>query len=106
MDTDVLVLRGFDALGPNSIGIEELNKDNENIFITVNSAVMVNFEQSNEYLEALLRDFIETFQGDTWGYNGPQLLSRTLVKFHDAVSTWNDEVFYPIYWKDARILFK
>lgn len=106
LDTDVLVLRGFDALGPNSIGIEELNKDNENIFITVNSAVMVNFEQSNEYLEALLRDFIETFQGDTWGYNGPQLLSRTLVKFHDAVSTWNDEVFYPIYWKDARILFE
>jgi len=112
LDTDVLVLRNFDSVTSNAVGIENVIKsvngkgDTVMNDVTVNSAILVNFENRSEYLGALLKNFIDTFRGDIWGYNGPQLLSRVYVNLHDKVSSWHSDVFYPIHWKDAHILFE
>eukprot|EP00943_MAST-04B_sp_MAST-4B-sp1_P004100 g4100.t1 len=105
MDTDIISLKNLDTLAPNSIGVENMQQlgDDE---IIVNSAVMANFETSNKYLDTLLTRFTNSFQGDRWGYNGPQLLSRTLRELHEKVSTWDARVFYPVHWKDIAVFFE
>ena len=69
MDTDVIVVRSLKSLAHNVIAWEDSGHG------LANGAFMM-FEKGNPFIKACLVEFADTFDGNRWGYNCPQLLTR------------------------------
>ena len=95
IDTDVLVLKSFDNLR-NTLGWE---KDAKNL----NGAVMI-FDRRNEFVKECILEFINGYDPNVWGANGPFLLTKVFKKkFNNhfrntAVVPVMQDAFYPFHW--------
>ena len=112
MDLDMLSFQSLGIVGDNAIGVETMHSvqksptvDSDKV--TVNSAILANFNENSTYLASLLRNFLNDFAGARWGHNGPKLLTRTLQNNAQGLdaSVYNEHTFFPVHWKDIRLFF-
>ncbi|XP_024384099.1 uncharacterized protein [Physcomitrium patens] len=109
LDSDVIVLKSFDGLRnvvgaqSRSIAVGEWTR--------LNNAVLV-FDREHPVVYEFLREFVATFDGSKWGWNGPYLVTRVLQKVKEqqwqncsSVSVLPLEAFYPLNWVDIVAFF-
>ena len=115
LDTDMIIVKPLSQAPRHAVGVEveqgELDKKIHGAGnLTVNTAAFVNFEPNNKFVQALATRFVEEFQGDTWGHNGPGLLTRTWNEYDIAtrsehVQLLAKELLYPVGWHEIDRLF-
>lgn len=96
MDTDFIVLRSPDDIA-NGMALEDEKRYNNAAF---------KFSRPHApFLQACMEDFVDKYNGDLWGNQGPHLFTRVqyACKEKEATgepencpSTWPKESFYPI----------
>ena len=75
---------------------------------TINTAAFINFEKNNPFVQKLVDRFVQEYNGELWGHNGPGLLTRT---WQDYDQNTNDlhlmskKYLYPIGWHEIDQLF-
>ena len=131
LDTDMVVVKPLSEAPSNAVGIEvevevEVENNEENnetpspkIHIskqingvtnttTINTAAFINFEKNNPFVQKLVDRFVQEYNGELWGHNGPGLLTRT---WQDYDQNTNDlhlmskKYLYPIGWHEIDQLF-
>ncbi|KAM0942263.1 putative lactosylceramide 4-alpha-galactosyltransferase [Dioscorea sansibarensis] len=74
LDTDVILMKSLHGL-ENVIGAQTL--DVHGNWSRLNNAVMI-FSKGHPLVLKFIEEFVETFDGKKWGYNGPYLVSRVV----------------------------
>ncbi|XP_077639239.1 lactosylceramide 4-alpha-galactosyltransferase-like [Lonchura striata] len=106
LDTDFIVLKNLENL-TNALGIQD---DYE-----LNGAFL-SFKAKHKFMELCMQDFVQNYNGQVWGHQGPGLLTRVFKKWCSlgtiksmnckGVSALAQEVVYPIPWQDWKKLFE
>ena len=73
MDTDMIIVRPVDMLKMNIVAWENIEEN------MLNGAFMM-FEKGNPYLKGCLQEFAYNYMINSWGGNGPELLTRIWKK--------------------------
>ncbi|KAG0566679.1 hypothetical protein KC19_7G081100 [Ceratodon purpureus] len=111
LDTDVIVLKSFAELR-NVVGTQSKNAYTGH-WTRLNNAVLV-FDRAHPIVYEFLREFVDTFDGSRWGWNGPYLVSRVVDKVLQ-VQKWANcsdvavlplQAFYPVNWIDIVKFFQ
>ena len=115
LDTDMVIVKSLTDAPQHAVGVEvqqgELDKKIHGAGnLTVNTAAFVNFEPNNPFVQTLLNRFSKEFQGDTWGHNGPGLLTRTWQEYNPITRSQHvrllaKELLYPVGWHEIDRLF-
>lgn len=107
IDTDVIILKSFDRL-QNVIGAQTSDPVTGN-WTRLNNAIMV-FDKNHPLLCRFIEDFTQRFDGSRWGFNGPYMVSRVVVRFKGkpgydfkVLPTW---AFYPVDWSRISGYFR
>ncbi|XP_009647059.1 lactosylceramide 4-alpha-galactosyltransferase isoform X2 [Egretta garzetta] len=106
LDTDFIVLRNLKNL-TNALGIQSQD---------VLNGAFLSFKPKHEFMELCMKDFVENYNGQIWGHQGPELLTRVFKKWCPisyiqnnmsckGVRALSPEVLYPIFWGDWKKLF-
>ena len=99
MDTDLIVLRDFSELR-NTIGAQSLDPVTRQ-WIILNNGVMI-FDINHPILLEFMQEFATTFNGNKWGYNGPQLVQRVIERVRSTpeylynLTILPPKAFYPV----------
>eukprot|EP01023_Acetabularia_acetabulum_P038635 TRINITY_DN3700_c0_g1_i5.p1 TRINITY_DN3700_c0_g1~~TRINITY_DN3700_c0_g1_i5.p1 ORF type:complete len:413 (-),score=62.61 TRINITY_DN3700_c0_g1_i5:63-1301(-) len=105
LDTDIILFKSFLPL-KNAVGIESGDLQTP-YSIFLNGAVMV-FDKHSPVLWRIMEDFVTDFNGLSWGYNCPRLITKTTLKLPqnkrgpDSVEILPRSAFYPIHFHDMR----
>ncbi|KAL3531710.1 hypothetical protein ACH5RR_005231 [Cinchona calisaya] len=109
LDTDFIVLRDFSMLR-NVIGAQSVDANGN--WTRLNNAVLV-FDKKHPLLYEFMQEFQLTFDGNSWGHNGPYLVSRVVYRLATNTMTqdYNFTVlppiaFYPVGWIGIDGFFK
>ncbi|KAL7644784.1 UNVERIFIED_CONTAM: hypothetical protein RMT77_004597 [Armadillidium vulgare] len=104
---DVLVLRNC-LLESNFIGLQSKK--------FANTAIL-GFSPRHSFIWDTLEEMAKNFKGDVWGFNGPHLITKMLIKrcgadFYEAhnntclgIRILDEKVFYSIPWRSSKNLF-
>ena len=116
LDLDVITLRSFKHIPCNSVASQVESSANKNNNITVNNAAMF-FNSNSPFIRIAMDKFVKEFDPHRWGYQGPNLLKRSLrtiinrsntvkkykskhkyreVHAHMNVNILHKESFYPL----------
>jgi len=100
LDVDVLVLKDVSGL-KNCVGIQTVDEQ-ARTWTSLNNAVMI-FDQKHPLLLKLIQEFTTHFDGNIWGHNGPDMVSRVVMNlaFNDPAYEFNimsPTAFYPVDW--------
>ncbi|KAJ0088188.1 hypothetical protein Patl1_31681 [Pistacia atlantica] len=79
LDTDFIVMRNFTGLR-NAVGVQVIDRKTQN-WSSVNNALMI-FDIAHPILVEFLTEFATTFDGNIWGHNGPNMLSRVIQRLN------------------------
>lgn len=83
-----------------------------------NNAIFKFTERRKYIMEALMEEFVTSYDGDRWGYQGPYLFTRVLKKLctNDAeklhcgegidLTKWDTDLVYPVRYSDAGKMLK
>ncbi|XP_057756134.1 uncharacterized protein LOC130975341 [Arachis stenosperma] len=97
MDTDLIVLRDFSNLR-NTIGAQSLDPVTRH-WVILNNGVMI-FDINHPILLEFMQEFATTFNGNKWGYNGPQLVQRVIERMGGTegfnLTILPPRAFYPV----------
>ncbi|KAL6542855.1 hypothetical protein OROHE_010375 [Orobanche hederae] len=108
LDTDVIVLRNLGGLR-NAIGAQTIDHHGTKNWSRLNNAVMI-FDEGHPLLYKFIQEFALTFDGNTWGHNGPYLVSRVVARMYGRpgyeVAVLPPEAFYPVDWSRIQSLFE
>ncbi|CAM0908688.1 unnamed protein product [Alopecurus aequalis] len=107
MDADVVILRPLTGLR-NAIGAQAVDAATGD-WILLNNAVLV-FDQGHPMLREFIAEFTATFNGDKWGHNGPDMVSRVADRVRHqmpelGVTVLPPKAFYPVDWMNVGVLF-
>ncbi|XP_060674124.1 uncharacterized protein LOC132804153 [Ziziphus jujuba] len=107
LDTDMIVLRDFSEL-KNSVGAQTIDPVSKR-WLRLNGAVMV-FDIHHPILLDFIEEFSSTFDGNSWGFNGPYLVSRVMKRVGGRrgynMTVMRPEAFYPVNWSKIHRLFR
>ncbi|KAK9193483.1 hypothetical protein WN944_004180 [Citrus x changshan-huyou] len=107
LDTDFIVLKDFKGLR-NAIGPQEVDQATRK-WKTLNNAALV-FDKGHPILFDFLQEFATTFDGNTWGHNGPYMLTRVTRRVGNTpgynLTILGLEAFYPVNWVQIKRFFK
>lgn len=109
VDTDVILLRSVSSLG-NALGAQG-EEQRGGGWRRLNNAAMV-FERGHPLVEAFLREFAATFNGNKWGQNGPYLVTRVVRKARKSGGGRQDwrilraEAMYAVNWRRIEEVFR
>ncbi|RZC79318.1 hypothetical protein C5167_003511 [Papaver somniferum] len=99
LDTDFIVLKSFSGLR-NSIGAQSVDIQTKQ-WNRLNNAVLV-FDKNHPLLYKFIENFCRTFDGNTWGFNGPYLVSRVIQEVSGKpgydFTVLPPMAFYPVDW--------
>nr|XP_006014090.1 PREDICTED: lactosylceramide 4-alpha-galactosyltransferase-like [Latimeria chalumnae] len=104
LDTDVIVLRNLMNF-TNALGLQSSH--------LVNGAFLA-FQPKDEFMGLCLQDFVDHYQGNVWGHQGPNLLTRVLewwcgistLASCRGVTVLREEAFYPIPYQNWKVYFR
>jgi len=107
LDTDFVVLKPLSGLR-NSIGAQSMDSGNKH-WTRLNNAVLI-FDMNHPLLLRFINEFVLTFNGNKWGYNGPYLVSRVVERLGERQGS-NFTIlpplaFYPADWKKIGGFFR
>lgn len=101
LDTDFVILKNFRGLR-NAIGAQSITRSGN--WTRLNNAVLI-FDRNHPLLYKFMKEFASTFDGNTWGYNGPYLVSRVVKREFEATTkidlnftVLSPKAFYPVSW--------
>ncbi|KAJ0028215.1 hypothetical protein Pint_35201 [Pistacia integerrima] len=109
LDTDFIVMRNFTGLR-NAVGVQVIDRNTQN-WSSVNNALMI-FDIAHPILVEFLREFATTFDGNIWGHNGPNMLSRVIQRLNvGSTAPYNITIlpikaFYLAGWLQIPELYK
>ncbi|KAH9736430.1 Gb3 synth domain-containing protein [Citrus sinensis] len=107
LDTDFIVLKDFKGLR-NAIGPQQVDQATRK-WKTLNNAALV-FDKGHPILFDFLQEFATTFDGNTWGHNGPYMLTRVTRRVGNTpgynLTILGLEAFYPVNWVQIKRFFK
>ena len=103
LDTDVVVMRELDNLH-NAVGTELADERGE--AKVLNGAVLA-FRKGSTFIHECMVEFNTTYRIDSWGWNGPQLVTRVAARFPQGpeLQILPTIGFYPIHWAKVRKYF-
>lgn len=78
VDVDMIILKDVSGLR-NCVGIHSVY-DGTRILKSLHNAVLI-FDQKHPLLLKFIEEFTANFDGNVWGHNGPDLLTRIVVEF-------------------------
>ena len=104
VDTDVVLMRPLPWPLPLAMGIESFVLGDPSSPI-LNGAVLLVPSRRSPLLWVAMHEFASTYHPELWGWNGPELLTRVVLRCGStggaSVRLLPPEVFYPIHWKDV-----
>ncbi|NWI85538.1 A4GAT galactosyltransferase, partial [Pitta sordida] len=99
LDTDFIVLKNLQNF-TNAMGIQGQG---------VLNGAFLSFKPKHEFIELCMKDFVENYNSDIWGHQGPELLTRVFKKWCSietiqsmsckGVNALAPEAVYPIPWQ-------
>lgn len=103
LDTDVVVMRDMSSLR-NCVGTELSGARGE--AKVLNGAVLV-FDKGSRFMWEGMVEFNTTYRMDSWGWNGPELVTRVARRFPQGkeLRILPTIAFYPIHWARVRKYF-
>jgi hypothetical protein len=103
LDTDVVVMRELDNLH-NAVGTELADERGE--AKVLNGAVLA-FRKGSTFIHECMVEFNTTYRIDSWGWNGPQLVTRVAARFPQGpeLQILPTIGFYPIHWAKVKKYF-
>jgi len=103
LDTDVVVMQELYNL-KNAVGTELSDERGE--AKVLNGAVLA-FEKGSKFIHEAMVEFNTTYRIDSWGWNGPQLVTRVASRFPQGedLQILPTIGFYPIHWAKVRKYF-
>ena len=103
LDTDVVVMRELDNL-QNAVGTELADERGE--AKVLNGAVLA-FRKGSTFIHECMVEFNTTYRIDSWGWNGPQLVTRVAARFPQGpeLQILPTIGFYPIHWAKVKKYF-
>ena len=103
LDTDVVVMQELYNL-KNAVGTELSDERGE--AKVLNGAVLA-FEKGSKFIYEAMVEFNTTYRIDSWGWNGPQLVTRVASRFPQGkdLQILPTIGFYPIHWAKVRKYF-
>ena len=103
LDTDVVVMQELYNL-KNAVGTELSDERGE--AKVLNGAVLA-FEKGSKFILEAMVEFNTTYRIDSWGWNGPQLVTRVASRFPQGpdLQILPTIGFYPIHWAKVRKYF-
>ncbi|KAK9715328.1 hypothetical protein RND81_06G157500 [Saponaria officinalis] len=108
IDADVVILKDVSSLR-NSIGIQTMENKSRNQGTTLNNAVLI-FDKGHLMLLKFIEEFVNTFNGRRWGFNGPSLVTRVIYRRNRdkriKVNVLPLTAFYPVNWRQIVDYFK
>ena len=104
LDTDVIVMKNLASLR-NCLGTEELGDAGQ--VKVLNGAVLV-FDRGSSFIWECMREFNNTYKIESWGWNGPELVTRVARRFPQGADLHILPVaaFYPIHWRQVHKYFE
>ncbi|GBG74744.1 hypothetical protein CBR_g19150 [Chara braunii] len=104
LDTDVIVLRELDDLH-NAIGTELANERGEPKVL--NGAILA-FDKGSRFIYECMVEFNSTYRIDSWGWNGPELVTRVASRFPqgEELHILPTTAFYPVHWGEVVTYFE
>ena len=104
LDTDVIVMRELDKLR-NCLGTELAGAHGEAKIL--NGAVLI-FDKGSRFVWEGMVEFNTTYRIDSWGWNGPELVTRVAARFDPNspdLKILPTIAFYPIHWAVVKKFF-
>eukprot|EP00899_Mesostigma_viride_P018950 jgi/Mesvir1/27056/Mv20751-RA.1 len=103
LDTDVIVMKSLAGLH-NAVGTELAGSHGE--AKVLNGAVLV-FDKGSKFIYECMVEFNSTYRIDSWGWNGPELVTRVAGRFPQSseLTILPTISFYPIHWARVRQYF-
>ncbi|KAK9690552.1 hypothetical protein RND81_09G137000 [Saponaria officinalis] len=99
LDTDVIIIKDISNL-KNSIGIQTVETKPMNQ-TTLNNAVLI-FDKQHPMLLKFMEEFNSSFNGNIWGFNGPYLVTRVVLRHVNdtkiKINILPHMAFYPVDW--------
>jgi len=122
LDTDVIVMRRLKPDLQNCLGTELAGKFRE--AKVLNGAILV-FEKGSRFIWEAMVEFNTTYRIDSWGWNGPELVTRVAHRFQSGgddeptlhydpvtadmaerdLTVLPTDAFYPIHWARVKKYF-
>lgn len=99
LDNDAMLVRPVAREWRNVMGLQGRN--------TANNAVL-RFQAKNPFLRDCIAELLATFQPQTWGFNGPLLVTRVWKRgsySSEELTVLPDVAFSPVSWRSALKLF-
>ncbi|GAB4840615.1 hypothetical protein Ancab_021386 [Ancistrocladus abbreviatus] len=109
LDTDFIVVKELSGL-QNSIGAQSMDPRTGK-WTRLNNAALI-FDKGHPLLLKFIEEFVGSFNGNKWGYNGPYLVSRVVQrvaenrKGHYNFTILPPAAFYPVDWTRISGLFE
>lgn len=107
LDTDFIILKDFSGLR-NSVGAQSIDPAT-NTWNRLNGAVMI-FDMNHPLLIDFMQEFATTFNGNKWGFNGPNLVSRVIERVGNMpgynITIFPPKAFYAVDWFKIKGLLK
>eukprot|EP00232_Nephroselmis_pyriformis_P011387 CAMPEP_0182884430 /NCGR_PEP_ID=MMETSP0034_2-20130328/18990_1 /TAXON_ID=156128 /ORGANISM="Nephroselmis pyriformis, Strain CCMP717" /LENGTH=322 /DNA_ID=CAMNT_0025017631 /DNA_START=219 /DNA_END=1187 /DNA_ORIENTATION=+ len=103
LDTDVIVMRELDGL-QNCLGTELAGPHGE---AKVLNGAVLKFEKGSRFIWEAMVEFNTTYRIDSWGWNGPELVTRVAGRFPQGpeLKILPTIAFYPIHWAKVKKYF-
>eukprot|EP00873_Tetraselmis_striata_P004465 jgi/Tetstr1/424729/TSEL_015247.t1 len=103
LDTDVIVMRDLGSLR-NCLGTELAGSQGEAKIL--NGAVLA-FDRGSPFIWEGMVEFNTTYRIDSWGWNGPELVTRVASRFPRGpeLRILPTIAFYPIHWAKVKRYF-
>mmetsp|Transcript_38560 Transcript_38560/g.46633 ORF Transcript_38560/g.46633 Transcript_38560/m.46633 type:complete len:354 (+) Transcript_38560:415-1476(+) len=103
LDTDVIVMQDLTDLH-NVVGTELAGSMGESKVL--NGAVLM-FDQGSRFIYEAMVEFNTTYRIDSWGWNGPELVTRVAGRFPRGAELriLPTMAFYPIHWAKVHKYF-